>query len=389
MTSSPGAAPAPVSTAVEDRLIRALAVLRWILLANAVALNAWRHENFERPTLGWSLVAAMVVWTCIASWAYAAPERRTPVLLTADLAIALSTLILTPIAKGVDFNASVPGFWIAGALLAWAIHGRFVGGFAAASLLSVADIVIRDRVEQSNVANVFLLMIAGPIVGYLCDSLVSMARERDLALRAAAVAGERARLARAVHDGVLQVLALMQRRGAEDSGLGALGRMAGEQEASLRALINQQDRVDGQRGGGTSDLTAALQRLAVRNPQVSVALPGTPVVVEEHRAGEIVAVVAACLDNVRVHVGETAPAWVLLDVDGPDLLVSVRDEGPGISEGRLTAAEDEGRLGVRESIRGRVRDLGGRATLETGSFGSEWEFVIPRRAPERPAAGPR
>jgi hypothetical protein len=36
-----------------------------------------------------------------------------------------------------------------------------------------------------------------------------------------------------------------------------------------------------------------------------------------------------------------------------------------------------GRLGVRESIRGRIADLGGTAELSTGSFGTEWEFVVP------------
>lgn len=45
------------------------------------------------------------------------------------------------------------------------------------------------------------------------------------------------------------------------------------------------------------------------------------------------------------------------------MLVSVRDDGPGIPEGRLSAAEAEGRLGVAQSIRGKLRDLGGTAEL--------------------------
>ena len=115
-------------------------------------------------------------------------------------------LAATPLVKGDSFNATLPGFWIAGALLAWAIHWRWQGGLVAAACLSVVDLAIRPELSQANYGNVFLIMIAGPLVGYLCDSLVTMAAERDRALRSAAVAAERTRLARAVHDGVLQVL---------------------------------------------------------------------------------------------------------------------------------------------------------------------------------------
>jgi signal transduction histidine kinase len=60
-------------------------------------------------------------------------------------------------------------------------------------------------------------------------------------------------------------------------------------------------------------------------------------------------------------------------------VVSVRDEGPGIPAGRLEAAQADGRLGVVDSIRGRVADLGGTAELTTGTYGTEWELTVPRR----------
>jgi signal transduction histidine kinase len=62
-------------------------------------------------------------------------------------------------------------------------------------------------------------------------------------------------------------------------------------------------------------------------------------------------------------------------------VVTVRDDGPGIPPGRLTAAEDEGRLGVSQSIRGRLRDLGGEVTVtsEPGQ-GTEVELRLPRPA---------
>jgi signal transduction histidine kinase len=80
---------------------------------------------------------------------------------------------------------------------------------------------------------------------------------------------------------------------------------------------------------------------------------------------------------VERHVGPDARAWVLLEGWPDRVEISVRDEGPGIPEGRLETAEAEGRLGVSQSIRGRVTDLGGTATLTTGAHGSEWELVVP------------
>jgi signal transduction histidine kinase len=88
--------------------------------------------------------------------------------------------------------------------------------------------------------------------------------------------------------------------------------------------------------------------------------------------------VSACLDNVSTHVGPDAPAWVLLEAAADQIHVSVRDEGPGIPDGRLAEAEREGRLGVSSSVRGRVADLGGAAALTTGPFGTEWELTFPR-----------
>ena len=111
---------------------------------------------------------------------------------------------------------------------------------------------------------------------------------------------------------------------------------------------------------------------------MSVATPSDGVLLERKTAAEIVAVVSACLDNVVAHVGASAPAWVLLEAAPAAVQVSVRDEGPGIPDGRLAAAESEGRMGVSSSIRGRVAELGGEAVLTTDSYGTEWELTFPR-----------
>jgi len=355
-------------------MFRALAVLRVVVLGYAVALNAYR-DNFDHPALGWACVGVMVAATAASTVVYAAPARRVPAVLLADLALALALLLATPVVKGAWFQATIPGYWIVGALLAWAIRYGWRGGTVAALLLGAVDLLTRSQVAQKDWGNVFLMVLGGSMVGFVCESLKAMAAERDQAQREAAAAAERARLARAVHDGVLQVLALVQRRGGE------LGRAAGAQEQALRTLIRSQDAVAVSAPGsaeGGADLAAALAALGSR-PAVEVALPAGAVPLPTPTVTELVAAVGACLDNVERHAGPGARAWVLLEDLGDRVEVSVRDDGPGIADGRLAAAAREGRLGVAESIRGRIQDLGGTATLDTGPHGTEWTLAVRRQ----------
>jgi signal transduction histidine kinase len=180
-----------------------------------------------------------------------------------------------------------------------------------------------------------------------------------------------------VHDGVLQVLGFVRRRGAELGGdAGELGTLAGEQEYALRTLLTTGPApVDVH---GRRDLAAALRMLA--SARISVSTPAHPVELSAHAVDELAAVVAAALGNVAVHVGSDARAWVLLEDTGDGVEISVRDEGPGIPAGRLAAAEAEGRLGVARSMRGRMRDLGGEIRCDTGpGRGTEWIIQLSRR----------
>ena len=361
---------------VEDRLFSWLAVLRLVLLAHVVVLNTYRHGNFVHPVGGVVCVALLAAWTLVAIWGYDDRRRRVPLLLVLDLVAAVGAILVSPALKGDGLSATVPSYWVMGALLAWAVHWRWLGGLLAGVCITAADLSIRQQVTQTNLGNAFLLLIGGPIVGFMVESLQRMAADRDRAQRDSAAAAERARLARAVHDGVLQVLGLVQRRGAELGGDAAeLGRLAGQQEVALRALIREQDQ-GAPAAAGTTDLATALAHLEAR-VGVDVVTTGR-VELPAEVAAELVAVVAACLDNVAQHVGVDARAWVLVEGWPDRVEVSVRDEGPGIPEGRLVAAEAAGRLGVSQSIRGRIGDLGGTARLATGPEGTEWELVVPR-----------
>lgn len=363
------------SAHVQDQMFRALAVLRVVVLLNAVGLYAYRYDAYARPALGWMVMAVLTVWTAWMGWTCRREAGRHAWVFAADLAVALAAIAMSPVVKGDGMRATLPGFWVSAVLLGWAIRYRSRGGLAAAIALSTADLLVREQFTQTTYANIFLLVLGGQVVGFLSDRMQVMATERDEALLTSATATERQRIARVVHDGVLQVLAMVQRDGAALGPRGAaLARLAGDEEARLRAFVQTQEHSGPQ--PGSADLVAVLAPLA--RAGVQVASPASPVPVPAETARQLQAAVQAALSNIRHHVGPEAPAWVLLEDLGGQVVISVRDKGPGIPEGRLDEAAAQGRLGVPESIRGRIRDLGGVAELTTSAAGTEWEFTVPK-----------
>ncbi len=203
-------------------------------------------------------------------------------------------------------------------------------------------------------------------------------RQLEQAVRVAAATEERDRLAREVHDGVLQVLALVRRRGTALGGEAAeLARLAGEQEAALRMLVSEQGtRLD--RGDELVDLRALLRGQA--GAGVTVSAPADPVLLDRVRAAELAAIATTALTNTTLHAGAGAKAYVLVEDLGDEVILSVRDDGKGIADGRLAEARAEGRMGVSKSIVGRAQWLGGVAVLDSApGAGTEWEIRIPKR----------
>ncbi|QES52641.1 sensor histidine kinase [Streptomyces venezuelae] len=384
---------------VEQPLWRALTAYRVLTMIYAVLLFASAHREFHRPWLAIGYLTLLAVWTLATVHKVASAQSCTRRFLGMDLAVALTGILLTPLVDAHERIAAggptLPSIWTAGSVLAFAIKGGWRWAGFASTFVAVANIVQRGEPTRDTLHNVLLVWVASIAIGYVVE--VARASEATLAraLEIEAATRERERLARDIHDGVLQVLAMVQRRGSEIGGEAAeLGRMAGEQEVALRTLVSSglvpASRIsrDAARGAlvtaveepeeeGAQDLRALLARYA--GPKVSFAEPGTPVVLPGPAARELAAAVGAALDNVRRHAGEGASAWILLE-DWPDeVIVTVRDDGPGIPAGRLAQAEGEGRLGVAQSIRGRLRDLGGTADLiSVPGQGTEVELKVPK-----------
>ena len=377
---------------VEASLWRSIAVFRVASLVYAAVLIVVDRANYAHLGWAWAVLAGMVGWTAVTSAAYAVPARRTRPLLVADLVVTAAALLSTALLQYPHSIAAaampVTATWVAGPVLAWAVAGGIRAGVVAALVLGGCDLALRHQslgsVYRSPALNAtVLLLLAGVVVGYVSTLAARAERAVQRAAEIEAASRERERLARGIHDSVLQVLALVQRRGAEVGGEAAeIGRLAGEQEAALRALIAA-DTSGGVMAPGDVDLRAMLTPEA--SASVSVVTPAGPVLLPGHEAQEVTAAVHAALDNVRRHCGGTARAWVLVDDEGEAVTVTVRDDGPGIPPGRLALAAADGRLGVSHAICGRMRELGGSAHVtSTPGAGTEVRLRLPRAARARP-----
>ncbi|MFH9467500.1 MacS family sensor histidine kinase [Streptomyces clavifer] len=392
-----------VRMSVEQPLWRALTAYRVLALIYAVLLAGFRGKPYDRPVVALAFLAFLALWTLATLPRVANAANCTKRFLGADLAIALTGILLTPLA---DFSArhtdgtTLPSIWTAGAVLAFALKGGWRWAAVASTLVAAANIIERGEPSRDTFHNVLLVWVASIAIGYVVE--VARASERTLAraLEIEAATRERERLARDIHDSVLQVLAMVQRRGNALGGEAAeLGRMAGEQEVALRTLVSSglvpttrvsEDSAEGavvrtvdvgpdDEGAGPSDHDLRTLLAPHAGSRVSFAEPGAPVLLAPGAARELAAAVSAALDNVRVHAGPDAQAWILVEDEPHEVIVTVRDDGPGIPEGRLDQAEGEGRLGVALSIRGRLRDLGGTAELiSVPGQGTEVELKVPK-----------
>jgi signal transduction histidine kinase len=390
----------PAEPGVVAAMWRGLEVFRPVAWLYAVYTAYVRQEDLARPWLAWLVLGVLGAMT-VGSVLYRTRTRTTS-FVSIELAVACCAILLTSLVETPSWIAAggrtLPGLWPAAAVVAWAVLKGWRAGMIAALLVGVADLVevgaatlstINGSAISSNtVNNIVILVLLGGCIGFCADLSRDGHAALSQALRVQAEVRERDRLARTVHDGVLQVLSYIHRRGLDLGGeAGELGSMAGDQERRLRALVSNVSSPPGVEppldlaGHGQVDLRSLLAQYA--DGAVSIIPPAEPVLMAVTTADEVAAAVRAALDNVRRHAGPDAQVWVLIEDKGLNVVVTIRDNGVGVPDGRLAEAAASGRIGMASSIMGRIRDLGGTATVESRpGTGTCLELTVPRRDPK-------
>lgn len=373
-------------------LWRAAQALRLVTLLYAVLQQVASAPYYQNQRLSWVLIALMAVWSgasaiMLSQWQFPDVRRVRVWVVFGDHVVVIALMAATRLVADYDWytgHQTLPTtLWATNAVIGAAILRGPVAGVLSGALIAAVALTVRDQWGQDvwTDATVPVLVSVGLALGLAANTARRAQDQLERAVRLTAATEERERLSREVHDGVLQVLSYIKRRGTEIGGpTEELAQRAAEQEVALRVLITE-TAVRDDSGGAEIDLRPLLTVHAT--PSVFVSTPGNPVPIGRWAGAEIAAAVATALANVTLHAGPDAKAYVLLEDTGEELVISVRDDGVGIPPGRLAEAAAEGRLGVSRSIVGRIEALGGTADVLTEhdgevGFGTEWEFRVPR-----------
>jgi signal transduction histidine kinase len=370
----------------EDSLVRGLltgiAAFRWLAWAwLAILLVVSRDDLTARGSRPWIAVvlagAALAVTAGATLLSRTHPERViTLPWLALELAVGFALQAGDTLAYGGEHPQSLGSVWpLAGVLaagVAFAGRGGLVAGVIVGSGRMAGDLIeagVRARdnflttvTTVSALSTVVLYALAGGVAGYAAVKL----REAE---RQISFAQAREEVARTLHDGVLQTLAIVQRRSTDPD----LVRLAHEQERELREYLFGTGVAQGGGGDLGQQLRAAAARFEDRyraSARVVLAddLPSLP----DDVASALVGAVTEALANAGKH-GGARSVTVYAEPDDDRVFCSVKDDGAGYDP----AATNEG-VGVSSSIRARIVEVGGRVELDGNpGRGAEVRLWVP------------
>jgi signal transduction histidine kinase len=358
-------------------ILQGIGLLRWLALAMLVVTVLVTRHSLSRPGLALGVAAAALAVTVVATWRY----RKDPLRLLTPPTVVVELLVGAGISladgwtykPGHAFSSaqSLGGAWpLAGVLtagVAWGPVGGGVAGLVIGGARAGADFangVSPSHVGASQVTSMVtttaLYVIAGAVVGRVAVLL-------DRSERTISAARARDQIARTLHDGVLQTLAIVE-RGTDDP---ALARLAREQERSLREFlfgvpdVFAGDTVPDRAGGQVGTCAIAFRRAAGRfetafGGKVSVIVAGDVPPLTPDVTAALAGAVGEALTNAGKH-GEARHVTVYMEPDADKgAFCSIKDDGSGFDP-RDTP---EG-FGITSSIRARIAEVGGRVEIES------------------------
>jgi signal transduction histidine kinase len=370
-----------------------------------VTVVASRH-SLSRPAVAVVLVAAAFTVTASATWLQRTDFTRllAPPVVVAELVVGVSISLADGWAyrSGHAFSTaqSLGGAWpLAGVLtagIAWGPSGGALSGLAIGLARGGGSFANGVSASHLNAVQIIALVttaalytIAGGVVGHVAVLL-------DRAERTVSAARARDEVARTLHDGVLQTLAIVER----SAGDPALARLARDQERELRDFLSAapETLVAGRAGramgsrrapqGASAALAVELRKAAARyeaafGGAVRVIVADDVPVLEEASVDALSRAAGEAMTNAGKH-GHAAHVTVYVEPEGEaGVFCSVKDDGEGFS-----VAEVAEGFGITRSIRARIAEVGGTVEVDSApASGTEVRMRIPGPKRVRRARG--
>ena len=323
------------------------------------------YDDVVRPWLAVGLVVAALVFTALTTrWLRRSPENLThPVAVLAELLLATGLVVGDGWAYGsghaFSSSQSLGSVWPLVSVLSAGVSYGVVAGIAAGAFLGFARFgsTLANGVRYFDSSQVLSLlnsgvfyMVAGAVSGYLMSLL--MRAEREIS-----AARAREEMARTLHDGVLQTLAVVERRSTDAD----LVRLAREQDRELRRYLFG----DGQAEAHPRDLGVALRAVAARfetnfDVPVEVLVPLDLPKLDEQQVGAISRAVGEALTNAGKHAQSRRLTVFVEPGDDDGIFCSVKDDGIGFDVAGVSAG-----VGITRSIMERMVEVGGRAEVNS------------------------
>ena len=297
-------------------------------------------------------------------------RRRIPAAAIAAVLAGAGTLAVLTLASTNDqglTSALIATTLASGIAVAWSLgfdrhdpqrtarYGLWVRGVAVGLLVVAGAIALLARPSAINaVIGVGMVVLAVAFVA--APRIVALTTDLETARTARVREEQRAEIAAHLHDSVLQTLALIQNRAGPSS---EVARIARAQERELRDWLFVGDEPT------VADLATELRQVAAAIEldypvRIDVVAAGDSI---EPSGSAIVAAAREAMLNAARHAG--GDVSVYLETSPSAIDVFVRDRGPGVD---LDALPSD-RLGIRESIIGRMSRAGGTATVRPGAGG--------------------
>jgi len=310
-----------------------------------------------------------------------AVRRRAPVAAILVGVGAATAIVLSTALAGADTlatNALIVVVLSLGGAVAWNLtldrtdpdrsreYALWVRGLAAVILLLTGIVTLLSRPAAINAVLGVGVVVLG-IAVVVAPRVVTLWTELQASQTARVREEQRAEMAAHLHDSVLQTLALIQNRAGASS---EVARIARAQERELRDwLFTGSAPVD-------ADLASELREIAALI-ELDYAVRIDVVAVGEFGPSPVALVAAAreAMLNAARHAGGEVSVYLESTVSAIDIFI--RDRGPGVT---LETVPDD-RLGIRESIIGRMARAGGSATIGAGADGSGTEIHLHLEVP--------